>query len=64
MVKVVGVIIFVIIFLEVKVERFKVLGVVVVVNYKEDIRWGKVINKLFGGGVDYVLDVGGGFMMK
>jgi len=34
-----------------------------VVNYKEDSRWGKTIFKMSGGGVDHVLDVGGGSTM-
>ncbi len=49
---------------EAKAERLKALGAVAVVNYKEDTRWGKAINKLSGGGVDHVLDVGGGSTMK
>lgn len=49
---------------EAKAERLKALGAVAVVNYKEDSRWGKTINKLSGGGVDHVLDVGGGSTMK
>lgn len=47
-----------------KAERLKEMGAVQVVNYKEDPRWGKTINKLSGGGVDHVLDVGGGSTMK
>ncbi len=47
-----------------KAERLKSLGAVAVVNYKEDPKWGKAINKLSGGGVDHVLDVGGGSTMK
>lgn len=47
-----------------KAERLKSMGVVAVVNYKEDPKWGKTINKLTGGGVDHVLDVGGGSTMK
>lgn len=47
-----------------KAERLKEMGAVAVVNYKEDTRWGKTINKLSGGGVDHVLDVGGGSTMK
>lgn len=47
-----------------KAERLKEMGAVAVVNYKEDSRWGKTINKLSGGGVDHVLDVGGGSTMK
>ncbi len=47
-----------------KAERLKGMGVEAVINYKEDERWGKTINKLSDGGVDYVLDVGGGSTMK
>ena len=47
-----------------KAERLKSMGVEAVVNYKEDERWGKTINKMTGGGVDHVLDVGGGSTMR
>lgn len=47
-----------------KAERLKEMGAVQVVNYKEDPKWGKTVNKLSGGGVDHVLDVGGGSTMK
>lgn len=47
-----------------KAAQLKAMGVVEVVNYKEEERWGKVINKLSGGGVDHVLDVGGGSTMQ
>ena len=47
-----------------KAERLKEMGVEAVVNYKEDERWGKTIFKLSGGGVDHVIDVGGGSTMK
>ena len=40
------------------------MGAAAVVNYKTDTRWGKTILKLSGGGVDHVLDVGGGSTMK
>jgi NADPH:quinone reductase-like Zn-dependent oxidoreductase len=46
-----------------KAERLQELGVEAVINYKEDERWGKTINKMSGGGVDHVLDVGGGSTM-
>jgi len=49
---------------EVKAERLKAMGAEAVVNYKTDERWGKTINKLTDGGVDHVLDVGGGSTMK
>lgn len=49
---------------EAKAERLKEMGAEVVVNYKEDARWGKTIFKLSDGGVDHVLDVGGGSTMK
>ena len=47
-----------------KAQRLEEMGVVAVVNYKEDSRWGKSILKLSGGGVDHVIDVGGGSTMK
>lgn len=47
-----------------KAIRLKEMGVTAVVNYKEDARWGKTIFKLSGGGVDHVLDVGGGSTMR
>lgn len=46
-----------------KAERLIEMGAEAVVNYKDDSRWGKSINKLSGGGVDHVLDVGGGSTM-
>lgn len=49
---------------EAKAERLKNMGAEAVVNYKEDPKWGKTINKLTGGGVDHVLDVGGGSTMR
>ncbi len=47
-----------------KSERLQAMGVAAVVNYKEDITWGKTINKMTGGGVNHVLDVGGGSTMN
>ena len=41
-----------------KAARLKELGAHAVINYKEDERWGRTINKITGG-VDHVLDVGG-----
>lgn len=49
---------------EEKAERLLSMGVKAVVNYKTDERWGKTIQKMTGGGVDHVLDVGGGSTMK
>ena len=46
-----------------KAERLEAMGASRVVNYKEDERWGKTIFKETGG-VDLVLDVGGGSTMK
>lgn len=46
-----------------KAERLREMGAELVVNYKEDERWGKTIFKLTEGGVDHVLDVGGGSTM-
>ena len=39
------------------------MGAVEVVDYKADERWGKTIFKASQGGVDHVLDVGGGSTM-
>jgi len=47
-----------------KAEKLKSLGATEVVNYRKDERWGKTIFKLSGGGVDHVLDVGGGSTMN
>ncbi|MEM1123395.1 MAG: NAD(P)-dependent alcohol dehydrogenase, partial [Bacteroidota bacterium] len=47
-----------------KAERLKAMGAEAVVNYKEDPKWGKTILGLSNGGVDHVLDVGGGSTMK
>lgn len=48
---------------EEKKQRLLDMGVKAVVNYREEEKWGKEIFKLSGGGVDYVLDVGGGSTM-
>jgi NADPH:quinone reductase-like Zn-dependent oxidoreductase len=48
---------------EVKAERLQAMGVEAVVNYKEDPKWGKSIFRMTSGGVDHVLDVGGGSTM-
>jgi NADPH:quinone reductase-like Zn-dependent oxidoreductase len=47
-----------------KAEKLKAMGATAVINYKTDSRWGKTILKMSGGGVDHVLDVGGGSTMK
>jgi len=47
-----------------KEEYLKAQGCEAVFNYKEDERWGKSIFKASDGGVDLVLDVGGGSTMK
>ena len=47
-----------------KAERLRAMGAEAIVNYKEDPKWGKTIAKLTGGGVDHVLDVGGGSTMR
>lgn len=46
-----------------KSERLKTMGVEAVVNYKEDDKWGKTLLGMTGG-IDHVLDVGGGSTMK
>jgi len=47
-----------------KAERLMAMGCEDVVNYKEDERWGKTIFKKSDGGVDLILDVGGGSTMR
>ena len=47
-----------------KAKRLRAMGAEAVVNYKENERWGKTIFKMTGGGVDLVLDVGGGSTMR
>ncbi len=47
-----------------KAERLLSMGCSAVINYKEDEQWGKTIFKKSGGGVDLILDVGGGSTMK
>lgn len=47
-----------------KAERLKAMGAEAVVNYKEDPKWGKTISRITKGGVDHVLDVGGGSTMR
>ena len=46
-----------------KAERLKDMGAEAVLNYKEDPRWGRTLFKMTGG-VDHVLDVGGGSTMQ
>ncbi len=46
-----------------KAERLKQMGATYVINYREDQKWGKTIFGMTGGGVDHVLDVGGGTTM-
>jgi len=47
-----------------KAAQLKSMGAEAVFNYKEDARWGKTIFKATDGGVDHVLDVGGGSTMR
>ena len=42
-----------------KLDRMKALGASVGVDYRADPNWGDTINRLSGGGVDHVIDVGG-----
>ena len=49
---------------ESKVEKLKELGADVIYNYKEDPKWGKSIYKHSKGGIDHVIDVGGGATMR
>ncbi len=46
-----------------KAQRLMKMGCEWVVNYKDDPKWGKTIYRKSGGGVDIVLDVGGGSTM-
>jgi len=46
-----------------KAERLVDMGVEAVVNYKDDPKWGKTLFKMTGG-IDHVLDVGGGSTMR
>ena len=43
-----------------KAERLVKLGADHVINYRTDEKWGKTVFKHSGGGVEHVLDVGGG----
>lgn len=43
-----------------KLERAKALGAWETINYKDIPEWGKEARKLSGGGVDHVVEVGGG----
>lgn len=47
-----------------KADKLTSLGAEAVVNYRADERWGKTISRMTGGGVDHVLDVGGGATFK
>jgi len=47
-----------------KAERLKEWGAAAVVNYKNDPLWGKTLYKASGGGMDHVMDAGGGSTMK
>lgn len=49
---------------EEKAEKLKALGADKVVNYREDSKWGRTVNKIASGGVDHVLDVGGSATMR
>lgn len=42
-----------------KIGRLRELGAAEVVDYRADPAWGETINRLSGGGVDHVIDVGG-----
>lgn len=43
-----------------KCERLRRLGAAETVNYRHDKQWGETVFKLASGGVDHVVDVGGG----
>lgn len=46
-----------------KAQRLLELGASAVVNYRDDPNWGKTLFKMTKGGIDHVLDVGGGSTM-
>lgn len=47
-----------------KAARLEALGADHVVNYQQDPAWGKTVFKHSGGGVEHVLDVGGGTTLE
>ncbi|MDB2584992.1 NAD(P)-dependent alcohol dehydrogenase [Alphaproteobacteria bacterium] len=47
-----------------KLEKLKALGADHVINYKTDENWGASVAKHSGGGVDHVLDAGGGATLQ
>lgn len=47
-----------------KAERLLAMGAEQVINYATDTNWGKTISGITSGGVDHVLDVGGGSTMR
>ncbi len=44
---------------EEKAERLRALGAEEVVNYRQETRWGRLLRRWSGGGVDHVVEVGG-----
>ena len=47
-----------------KGERLRAMGADYVINYIEDENWGDTVRKVSGGGVDHVIDIGGGATLQ
>ena len=47
-----------------KGERLRAMGADHVINYSEDENWGDTVRKVSGGGVDHVIDIGGGATLQ
>ena len=47
-----------------KGERLRAIGADHVINYSEDENWGDTVRKVSGGGVDHVIDIGGGATLQ
>ena len=47
-----------------KGERLRALGADYVINYVEDEHWSDTVRKVSGGGVDHVIDIGGGATLQ
>ena len=47
-----------------KGERLRAIGADHGINYSEDENWGDTVRKVSGGGVDHVIDIGGGATLQ
>ena len=47
-----------------KGERLRAIGADHIINYSEDENWGDTVRKVSGGGVDHVIDIGGGATLQ